>query len=1008
MIKTNQYEIMRISTFHTERLQELQRQHDSGALTKAEYDKKRKELSKTGTNRFDLSSLGKFQRQRLNITIDESELVRMILAVAPDRCKKKGKVVFLQDLIELDVAHTSYYRDVLIPAKGLILVDGIPYRRFICSAGHARARKAFFVAENIWQKLFQIELCGIDPKDKFAPSKVNAYQGLIASSSIPVSMPRFVVVPDGSALVHGIYDYVTKTLEPLEYTVKRDVEDDVKINPFDGAGLVSVEMATQWTQELEEKYLPGAFQFRCIPGIKGVVFVFDIRKYASECGSSKIVDCWGKEWDVFDDHIDVILTASQFKFQKKYTSMDEWQNAFEREQFGHKRTFNIAKISESADELDDKVRLAYQLLQTLNFKEKERKLLAASTITLTKKAYNNPDSFLRFRSVKEPDENGNSDEAWKRIPSYYKALFYNKELFNDPFIYGKVKADLDTMRKKAYAGKLVVKGNYQLLAPDLYGLAQHAFGQELTGLLGENEIYSKYWSGKSINKVAMMRNPHIFREHNVMSVQTSREMDDWFQYQDSSIITGMHDTAVMRMNGADMDGDTVLTTSNPYIIQAIERETIRTIVAPSSEKPEEFDIGDIAALMEADYNSFCCDIGATVNPISLLWNSGISENDEIQDTIKIGSVVSAETIDSAKTGKKIEIPRSITSKTVGIPRPHFLYYVDCLKHRQKALKKYEGKQSSTMNLICEHMEDELSDLKLYRKPDQFDYTPLLLDKSCPTTGPIYSALKNKVIELHHEFKKIARAAEKCRDPNSYQRVYDSFFACCAGELLSICRDIDKVIDYLLVLYYSDRGILKRGMHDKSIIWNTFPDQMIERAQGIINKQTDACTDKLLERAEKNKVLAEKDRNRIELRRGLDFPYTIYETEITQIKDLKLDSDGQSMAAIFNLLGRKNETDGNISRKSVLVEEGGRSNISRNRISILSNTSPKKYTELTSALKQSGFLQEKSDDSLEEKQRLFDVNMGIPGGIEIDTLYSPEDVAKFTERYFSAGKKKSKS
>ncbi|MPM00435.1 hypothetical protein SDC9_46659 [bioreactor metagenome] len=1005
LIKTKQYEILRISTYHTERLQELQRQHDAGELTKAEYDKKRKELSKTGTNRFDLSALSKFQRRRLNITIDESELVRMILAVAPKHCEKKGNVIFLKGLIELDVAHTAYYRDVLIPAKGLILVDNIPYRRFICSAGHARARKAFFVAEEIWDKLLQIQLCGIDPKREFAPSKVNAYQGLAASSSVPVSMPRFVVVPDGSALVHGIYDYVTKTLEPLQYAVKHDVEDDVEINPFDGAGLVSVEMATQWAEELQEKYLPGAFQFRCIPGIKGVVFTFDIRKYARECGNSKIIDCWGKEWGVFDDHIDAILTDSQFKFRKKYTSLDEWRNAFEQELFGYKRTFNIAKISESADELDDKVRLAYQLLQTLNFTEKEIKLLAAPTVTLNKKAFNSPDAFLRYRGVKNYNEDGKPDEAWNRVPAYFKALYYKEELFDDPFIYGKVKDSLETLRKSAYAGKLVVKGNYQLLAPDLYGLAQHAFGQEVNGLLGENEIYSKYWSAKSIDRVAMMRNPHIAREHNIMSVKATQATDDWFKYQDSSIITGMHDTAVMRMNGADVDGDTILTTSNPYIIRAIERETIRTIIAPPSEKPKEHEIGDIAALMEADYNSFCCDIGAAINPVTMLWSLENRESNEIQDTIKIRSVIGAEVIDSAKTGKKPEVPKSISGKTKDIPRPHFLYYVDSLKHRQKTLDKYESNQPSTMDRICRYMENELCDLKLYRRDSDFDYTTLLSSAKCPTTGPIYSALRKKVIELHHEFKKIVRAADKCRNPNSYQRVYDSFFACCAGELLSICRDVDKAINYLLVLYYSDKEILQSGMHDKSIIWNTFPDQMIKRAQGIFNKQTDADCERLLERAEKNKVLAEKDRKRIELRRGLDFPYTIYETEMTQIKNLNLDPDGQSMAVIFNLLGRNSEADGSISRKSVLIEEGGRSNISRNRISTLSSTSPKKYSELMSALKQSGFLYEKNDESLKEKQRLFDVNLEIRGGAEIAKLYSAEDVAEFTKKYFSRREEK---
>ena len=81
-------------------------------------------------------------------------------------------------------------------------------------------------------------------------------------------------------------------------------------------GLVSIEMAKQWQNDLRLDYTPSAFIVRSA-WIKGLCVVFDWKRFAKEVAKKEyIVDAWGKKKHI--DDIDVILTTSQFKMWKKY------------------------------------------------------------------------------------------------------------------------------------------------------------------------------------------------------------------------------------------------------------------------------------------------------------------------------------------------------------------------------------------------------------------------------------------------------------------------------------------------------------------------------------------------------------------------------------------------------------------------------------------------------------------------------------------------------------------
>lgn len=219
-----------------------------------------------------------------------------------------------------------------------------------CGASHSRTQKNLFVDRSIKDKLDDILQCGIPKNTDYPkPSKWNAYYALVTTNSQPVSKPNIVVIDDFEKLVAETVDMVkvTGSGEQKEYQVLPPTEKEIPILPFDGAGLVTHECASRWAEELDcrskrtgRRYIPSCFQFRCLPSLKGEAFTFDLKQFAREKDVSKIVDLGGREWDIFTDQIDMIVTKSQFKFWNLYLDdvglfdCQKWKSAFEEEVHG--------------------------------------------------------------------------------------------------------------------------------------------------------------------------------------------------------------------------------------------------------------------------------------------------------------------------------------------------------------------------------------------------------------------------------------------------------------------------------------------------------------------------------------------------------------------------------------------------------------------------------------------------------------------------------------------------
>jgi hypothetical protein len=860
----------------------------------------RDDLSEEDKKKYDKAVTRKINHDKRKhmILTAESELIRIIRHLSEENEVSKRKTKqsrisrdYIGNMLSLKVGRSyTKYKDQMEKFGGTITYNGKKYKRIIVSSSHSRTQKAMLVAKNIWDKAMDILLCGLDRDTEYKfMSKWNSYIGLAATDSIPVSMPNIVIVNDKELRMKAKVDIVREIdiwdedgNIHRKFSVLHDKVKRIPTNLFDGAGIVTAKKAEEWSKELNLDYIPASFQFRCIPCLKGKLYTMPVEAFAKEYKVSKIIDIYGKEWDLFADKIDCILTKSQFKFHDLYKSLEEWRTEFDREVHGYKRTFNISEYDVSFSELEDTTVMAYQPLQTLTFSEDGIKRLCNPTVKNYVAACKSVDGFLKFRGIcSEKDKD--DDIEWSRFPSYYHAMYYNHSLFNDEFIRKKVKQDLKSAKERSYVGKIIVNGNYQTLTPDLFALMQHIFGLPVTGLLKYNQIYSNYWNFhlEGTPWVDIIRSPHIAMEHSPVQVITSWEMEKWFAYQKTGIIIGVFgNTIALKANSADFDGDHVLTVNNPVICEAAIKQFSNTIYHEKIEYPYmgkkkngKVVVSHMDEIIECDYKGYKNNIGNVINPISILWS--LEQSKSVQDYIKIMSIVGSITIDYAKHGQEANIPKEILKMLKIHQKPYFMKYLRSgrkKRSQEKELKAVDALVEAeintelfddtecTMNRICHYMEGNIGEIDLdINIEEEFHWENLVL--SVPDiTNHRYKKVKDKLIEIQEWFYEINN--EKYNDTGdsneankTNKRKYDSLYEYAKAEFLAIIHDESELLDTLIAIYYSDKKFMEK-YKDKSILWGSFGELLVKRSERDFSHIDNPEMDKLIKRGEKAKKYLE--------------------------------------------------------------------------------------------------------------------------------------------------------
>lgn len=620
-----------------------------------------RQINETPFNKDEINSLY-MERNELKQLKVSKENSKKIVSIQ----NKIDELLFVPDLVSLkvDTSKKDYKYICKNGFKVKIKINNktheITYKRLCAGAGQLRRNSSLFVNVDIYDNLEQIMMCGLTKNriGKINLAKFSAYYALYTSATNQIKKPRVCVIKD--------FEYTLKN-QTVSWILdnsdgSKDIENrviDIEQNAFDGSGIVSVEMAKVWQNDLMLDYIPSSFIIRSA-WIKGLVSVFDFKAFASEIANTdKIKDVWGKEHNISD--IDVILTTSQFKMWKKYTSWDEYMYYHSR--YGH--IYGVARTNKKENNFITP--LNYQYIQSNNFTEDSIKKLADFSINWIKKIMTGDKLYTMLFLIGNQLEETDYNIIEKKLNSYIpKVLMYDDSILNDSYVRKKINQMIDKKVKQIKIGKLFVEGSYDFCIPDLYALCEHAFGMKVCGLLKPKESWNKRWVDKGSSVVSMMRSPLVApSENQLMNIYSDEKCEKWYKYIKSGMILNIWDTALMRASDADYDGDLVLTSDNPYLIASVRDYLYPITYEKKKAKEQRLNFNNFAAMDTKSFNSkigFITNLAS--NFIAMLYNFDpkSEEYKELKKRIDLLRFYQGSAIDATKGDIFISPPKHWSKK----------------------------------------------------------------------------------------------------------------------------------------------------------------------------------------------------------------------------------------------------------------------------------------------------------------------------------------------------------
>lgn len=581
-------------------------------------------------------------------------------------------LLYVDDIISVTINHVAHYKKM---GKHGFMVNGKKYVRLMAGAGHLRRSTVLFVAEEIRDQLIEILENGLNKDIPVNFGKYGAYLGLYSSSSLTVTTPKIVVVPDLTIKRTRLVDYVEDDNETVSEKTM-----EIEHNVFDGQGLISTSMAKQWSNDLGLDYDAVSFIIRA-PFTKGLLVSFPFHHFANEFGKYDVTDIYGVVHNIMD--VDVILTESQFKMWKHYPSISDFVDNCEKNDLSWGVTRVNPKIEKSH------FWSSYQYIQVLN-----NSVDIDELIEDTVKYFKDVSTLDSYKTMvylmgdDADDKRFNFDRVDSPI---IKVLGMEPESIGDPHIRSIIIKTLNKKIRESYTGKLLLNGNYQFVVFDPFALAQHALFPVLPsselGILKEGEHYSQYWNLKGVKDIVSGRSPLTWRsELNKLNLVKNSKIEKWLGHLYSGIVFNIHGVDMMLYGDADGDGDSIFTTDNSQMVAGTIKNG-KPVTYAKNQAPKE--LLDYEKFIANDANSFNTKIGLITNysttyyamQSTFLPNS--EEYQEIEKRLKICRRGQGQEIDKTKGIVTMKFPewdkkikgKDLHNRIIVNKRPFWMQYL---------------------------------------------------------------------------------------------------------------------------------------------------------------------------------------------------------------------------------------------------------------------------------------------------------------------------------------------
>ena len=746
----------------------------------------------------------KFSDSR-KINIFESNATRTIGAKADEFC---------DDLIVVQIYYFGIAKDIILNG---FLYNGEKYIYYTSSAGQIRLKKAVFIKESTWNKIQKSIMCGltvgaINKKGGCNTNKYLAYLALPNSATDnwkEFDIEKVVVVKDFENVVHDTVDFINE----ISYTVERK-DMDVPITQTDGCGMI---LPFAFGKKQKNKMIR-------MPWVKGLLGVFDFVEFIKENKCRGIIeDIYGKQHDIISEGIEVILTESQFKMYKYYSSWEEYKLWF------HLYDCKVGFTNEEEEHIKDAT-INYQMLQSLtDFTEEE-----------LRKVVNKSNESLQSLNTLSGIKNAFGVTPYnKNKTALQEAIHLYPNIINDCYIKEKIRDIKNSLLKKYKSGALAVDGKYTFILPDLYAVCEYWFLKKKnpSGILKRNEVYCNLFPNSE--KLDCLRSPHLYKEHCVKKNMAAFSKNKWFS---TNALYISCDDMISKVIQCDFDGDKSLVVSDETIIEIAEKNMRNVVPLYYHMKKAEPVIINNYSLYNGLNKAFVSgNIGIYSNTISKIWNNPLfisgsdKEKKEAERIVKLLCCENNFSIDEAKTLYMPERPEWFAKELSIFSMQKLPYFFKWAK--DKTNKQITNKTDSIVNSLEDLIVNQrisFNGIGLKKVDVDVLKSGVTKEVSLDTVNNITSCFDNLNKKYHFKINSACTEIKKeCLSNTQYKQ--DLFFKNVVNETKDSLAQFglsDIEVAEILVNY-----LYQKESKSKDLLWMCYGDIILNNIKCNIDNNT---------------------------------------------------------------------------------------------------------------------------------------------------------------------------
>lgn len=585
-------------------------------------------------------------------------------------------------------------------------IDGVHYVRWKRSAGSARVGRCLFIAEPLYKKMHEWEVCGIDIKDgdDVDLAAFESYISLTSSSIIDtmeISSENILVIDDFDSVFTDDVIEVTESHGKLD---ANDTEATIYNCIWDGQSLMDKSIFPEKYQDKGMLLLRNRF-------FKSCCFNSNVQQFFDDNGITDVGQLNGYTRAGSVSDIKMITTPSSIKFLK-FGTMDEWFDRLDER-------FAIVKYEKPARFFDGRMtQCHYQLINSIQMSEDEVNEFLQPTLDFMELVRTNPAVLRRWIKF-DIDQSDDITPLESKNDVIYKLMSVNNR-FKDTKLYYDFMTDfLKSQTKSAKCGHILINGIYTTLCGNPISMLKSAIGKfDGTSEFEPGTVCAKRFDyGK---KVLASRSPHITMS-NVLVAKNARndDVDKYMNGTDGIIyINSINENIMQKLAGCDFDSDTVLLTDNDVLIRAAERNDgvfkVAVYAVGGKKTARKYKPEDLADL---DIKTSRNLIGEIINMSQILnteiWDrmSRGASIDEVGDiyvdicklsilsNIEIDKAKREFVIDSAKELKDIRVKYKLEDSDGKQVLPYFFKHIASLKGYYNPVRKSYKRHNTSMDFL---------------------------------------------------------------------------------------------------------------------------------------------------------------------------------------------------------------------------------------------------------------------------------------------------------------------